>query len=153
LILSNREEQNQYKQAYDSLFKLHQATLQELGSRDQRVLSETYLTRDSLIFKANNLDHTINTNFKKNKTVYIIFFILFGVLFILSLYLIIILRISRRETIEYLLSQTDGLSQQNQEIIEKANELKKVKKNLKEILKHQKIEAKNKEKTKKKRKK
>ena len=79
-----------------------------------------------------------------------VLYILLGLALLLILYLMIILRISRRESIEYLLSQTDGLSQQNYEILEKARELKKIKKSVKELINDQKAEEKKKKKSKKK---
>lgn len=138
VIYTLSKEAEQQERAYDSLYRLHQEAVQKLNKLDQRVVVENDKTRNSLGEKANDLSNVIKERNRRNGLAFIVHYILFGFLFILIFYLMLILRISRRESIEYLLSQTDGLREQNYEILERAEELKKVKKALKGLIKEQK---------------
>ncbi len=150
LIYTLSKDARKQQKSYDSLYKLHQAAVRKLNKLDQRVVVENDKTRNSLTDKANVLGNAIKESNKKDKVAFVVHYILFGFLFILIFYLMFILRISRRESIEYLLSQTDGLREQNYEILERAEELKKIKKTLKGLIKEQKQEDKVRKKAKKK---
>ncbi len=150
VIYSLSEESRQQNKAYDSLYHLHQEAVKKLSKLDQRVVVENDKTRNTLTDKTNNLNKVIQERNRKDKIAFVVHYILFGFLFILIFYLMVILRISRRESIEYLLSQTDGLREQNYEILERAEELKKIKKTLKGLIKEQKQEDKTRKKARKK---
>ncbi|MFP4024839.1 MAG: hypothetical protein ACLFVR_09950 [Thiohalospira sp.] len=122
------EELKQQQKTYDSLCQIHQDALNQLNKLDQRIVVENEKTRNSLTDKANKLTSEVNKSHKKDNITYIVHYILFALLLILIFYLIIIFKKSSRESIEYLLSQTGGLREQNYEIIERAEELKKIEK-------------------------
>lgn len=133
----------------DSLFSWNNQLMEKLDQIENQAEKQYAETKTILVEENRQLEIAVEDINKRVKPKFIVLYVLLGIAILLILYLLIILRISRRESIEYLLSQTDGLSQQNYEIIEKAKDLKKIKKNLKELIKQQKSEEKSKKKKKK----
>jgi C4-dicarboxylate-specific signal transduction histidine kinase len=134
----------------DSLFSWNNQLMEKLDQIENQAEKQYAETKTILIEENRQLEIAVEDINKRVKPKFIVLYVLLGVTILLIIYLLIILRISRRESIEYLLSQTDGLSQQNYEIIEKAKDLKKIKKNLKDLIKEQKAQAKSKKQKKKK---
>ncbi|MCB2194748.1 MAG: hypothetical protein KQH79_02750 [Bacteroidetes bacterium] len=134
----------------NSLLVWNKQLMEKLNQIENQAEKQYAENKTILIEENQQLKNAIGNVNKNIKPKFIALYVLLGVAILLILYLLIILRISRRESIEYLLSQTDGLSKQNHEIIEKAKDLKKIKKNLKELIKQQKAEKSKKKKKKKK---
>lgn len=134
----------------DSLFSWNKQLIEKLDQIETKAEKQYAETKTILIEENKQLKSEIQKVTKNTRPRFIVLYVLLALALLLLLYLMMILRISRRESIEYLLTQTDGLSQQNYEIIEKAKDLKKIKKNLKELIKEQKAQAKSKKQKKKK---
>ena len=150
LVYSLETGNNKLIQANDSLIDLNKQLSEKLLEIEAEFKNQTSVTNKVVTEQSSQVKTEISELKEKMQPRFGVLYILLGLALLLILYLMIILRISRRESIEYLLSQTDGLSQQNYEILEKARELKKIKKSVKELINDQKAEEKKKKKSKKK---
>lgn len=148
LIYSLEMKNEELLKENDSLFAWNKKLMEKLYQIEAKAEKQHGKTNSMLVEENKELKTAIERVNKSVKPKFIALYVFLGVAILLILYLLMILRISRKESIEYLLSQTDGLSQQNYEIIEKAKDLKKIKKNLKELMKQQKAEEKSKKKKK-----
>ncbi len=146
LMHSFEAENSRLMKADDSLFIINKQLMKRLIEIEVGNAQQTADINNIISEENKQLKSEIQKFNKNTRPKFIVLYILLALALLLLLYLMMIIRISRRESIEYLLAQTDGLSQQNYEIIEKAKDLKKIKKNLKELIKEQKSEDKKKKK-------
>jgi C4-dicarboxylate-specific signal transduction histidine kinase len=131
-------QQNQIQQSMsDSLSVLHQ-TQQEGNRQLLDELSRNLEKLDAIRSDLNNINgETIQLNDQQQRN-FMINYLLHGFSLALFIFLIVYILIQRRRSLDFLLARANNLAGQNNEILEKAEELKSIKKSLKEVMEHQK---------------
>ena len=122
---------NELKELNDSSIqqlKDYNRSFTETGTRLQKTTKEQSKEIQNQLTK---LEHNA-------KTRSLVHYVFHAAAIILILFLIMFLRRERKNKIEYLLKKSDKLAVQNDDILEKANELNFIKKKLRKILKQQK---------------
>jgi|SRR6056297_3201558 len=95
-------------------------------------------TQDSIHLLKNELNKTIDENQKKLNKANSIHYGFHILSVILIVFLVFFIERQRRKSLDYLISKTQYLSGQNTEMLEKAEELNKIKSSLKKMAKEQK---------------
>jgi len=133
----------------DSLNTWNYSIYEQQNKIIEVVVENKQQTDSALAFMA-ALKQESNAMMLKQKRNNLVSYILHGFTLTLIVFLIIFVLIQRQKSLDFLLSRTNNLSGQNEEILAKAEELKKIKKSLKDIIKNQQQAEKGKKKSKKK---
>jgi hypothetical protein len=133
----NQMEENQALNL-DSILSLSDQSLQGVKSLGENVHEEHVLTRDSLRQKTNRLQEKVNDTKDHFARTSMIHFIIHGLAILLIIFLILYIRHERKKSLDYIISRTQSLSGQNEEILQKAGELEEIRKNLEKTRKQQK---------------
>jgi hypothetical protein len=117
---------------------LNDSTLKELYKAKEQINEGTDDIKQNTEKYADKLHNQLITNEKKYKTRTLVHYILHGTGIILIIFLIWYIRREKKNDIDYLVKEAQKHSVQNDDILEKAKDMSKIKDRLKKVLKQQK---------------
>jgi len=132
---------NQLEAVHDREIKNYK-NFEELSKNLEKTQKEIVIAKnegiDSLQTFQSQVSKMIRKNEKEQQKTNSIHYVLHILSLAFILFLVFYIVREKRKSLDYLISKTENLSGQNEEILEKAREMNKIKKNLKEMTKEQK---------------
>lgn len=122
----------------DSILDYSNTYLPEIGTMAKNLHEQHGVTRDSLDRKSATLKSGMEDNRKTLSQISLLHFILHGIAIGTIILLLLYIRSRRRKSLQYLISKTQYLEDQNEEILQKANELEGIRQSLEKTRKQQK---------------
>ncbi len=134
--LNNNQEITNEK--FQDIKNLNDSTLKELYNTREKLKKGNQAVLQNTRKYSEELRTQLRTNEKKYKTHTLIHYILHGIGIILILFLFGYIRKEKKNDIDYLVKEAEKHSAQNDNLLEKAKDMSKIKDRLKKVLKQQK---------------